>query len=141
MNDHTDQTELNDALDKIPHIGGNTRIDLALEEVKERMFTPENGGREGVKKLVVLVTDGEQTGKEGVDPVSIAKTLGEKGVTILVIGVGDLESSKLSDISGKDNWYLASNFTILTSKEFLDNITIEKCFNKVGEYPEQLCQY
>lgn len=136
LDEHTEQFELNEAIDKIPHIGGSTRIDLALKEVRDNMFKAENGARgDDVKKLVVLVTDGEQSGEGGESPATIAKSIRDGGIPIITIGVGDLETSRLSDIGGDINWYIASNFSTLNSKDFLDSILVEKCPINMGEYP------
>ena len=62
LKDHPGLIDFCEAVDAIRHMGGSTRIDLALLNLKKNMFTKENGGRKGVKKVVVLVTDGVQTG-------------------------------------------------------------------------------
>lgn len=53
------------AVSRIPHEKGNTRIDLALRKAKE-IFHPSNGGRKGIPKILMVLTDGQQTaGEEG----------------------------------------------------------------------------
>lgn len=105
-------------------MNGYTKIDRALRKARN-MFKKKNGGRAGIKKLAILITDGEQTGKG--DPEKAAKDLRDDGIALLVVGVGHLDGNKLTKISGKGNWYLANNFTVLNSKEFIDNMTRATC--------------
>lgn len=125
LNGYKDLTTFNELVDMIRHMNGYTKIDKALRLVKSQMFKKENGGRKGVKKMVVLITDGEQTGRG--NPDQVAKELRDEGVILLVIGVGKLDKKKLEKISGPDNWFLASNFTVLNSKEFVEKMTHSTC--------------
>ena len=46
---------------------------------------------------------------------------------MLVIGIGDLKPLKLNKIAGEGRWHLASDFKVLNSKEFIQNITNTAC--------------
>lgn len=138
LKEHNDLGEFYDAVDNIRHMGGSTRIDLALKEVKENLFTKENGARAGVKKIVILLSDGHQTGKGAKDPTKMAEQLRDDGISVIVIGIGNLDD-KLVKLAGEDNFYLASNFTILTSQDFIENMTKVAC-NRLSKFFLSLSQ-
>ena len=53
------------------------------------MFTPVNGGRLNVPKLVILLTDGSQTqDRHAEDPSVISQELRKSGINIIVVGIG-----------------------------------------------------
>ena len=60
----------------IPLMGFTTRIDRALRLAQKEFYSPENGGRSGVKRMLVLLTDGTQTkSRRAEDPVVIAEEI------------------------------------------------------------------
>ena len=90
MNDHNDIVTFEHAVDAIPLMGFQTRIDRALRLAQNELFAVQNGGRPDVKKLLILLTDGTQTKAEGAeDPGDIAEELVEMGLSIIVIGIGE----------------------------------------------------
>ena len=67
-------------MDHIPLMGLTTRIDRAFRLAQAEMFAAENGGREKVGKLLILLTDGTQTEDVDVeDPADIADELRADG--------------------------------------------------------------
>ena len=62
------------AIDSATFMGSNSRIDKALAEANDNMFSVKNGGRAGVKQVLVIVTDGVSSAS-GVDPFAIAKKI------------------------------------------------------------------
>lgn len=62
LNDFDRLDKFNGAVDKIRHMNGYTKIDRALRLAQKSLFTKQNGGRRNVKQLIILMTDGEQTG-------------------------------------------------------------------------------
>jgi len=63
LNDHDDLYSFSKAVDDIPLMGSITRIDLALRKAQKEMFKVQNGARDGIVKILVLLTDGSQTKK------------------------------------------------------------------------------
>ena len=61
MSDHMETDSFRKAVDAIPLMGMTTRIDRALRLSQKELFAPENGGREDVNKMLILLTDGSQT--------------------------------------------------------------------------------
>ena len=60
MRDHMSTESFTDAVNKIPHMGYTTRIDLALKLAKAELFERANGGRDDVPKVLIVITDGSQ---------------------------------------------------------------------------------
>ena len=130
LNDHFNLDDFNQAVDKIPLMGHTTRIDKALRLTQKEMFTAANGGREGVNKIVIVLTDGSQTkDNDSEDPGQVAKELRNMGYTVLAIGIGKgVNSTELADIAGdKNNVYSAATFDDLITTEFLDNVNKKGC--------------
>ena len=96
------------------------------------MFTKQYGGRNNVRKLVVLLTWAEQSESEGFGVAeSIAKSMRDEGIAIIVVGIGNLNTTKLMRLSSEGCSYLI-NIQTLNSKEFIDNMT-QVIFDKIGE--------
>ena len=131
LNDHFNLNDFNKAVDNIPHMNHTTRIDKALRLTKEEMFTVANGGRPGVKKIVIIVTDGSQTttDKDSKDPALVARELRDIGYTVLAIGIGSEANEKeLEEITGdEDHVYSATTFEELITEEFLDRVNKRGC--------------
>ena len=66
------------------HIGGNTDTARALESVSYKILMPEHGARNGVRKVVVLLTDG-LTNREQNYAIQKASFLKGYGVEIFVV--------------------------------------------------------
>ncbi|XP_065653362.1 uncharacterized protein LOC136080515 isoform X2 [Hydra vulgaris] len=130
LNSFTDLSSFNEAVDKIPLMNFTTRIDRALRLAQKDMFTSANGGRVGVSKLIILLTDGSQTpGGDAEDPERIADELRDDGVVILGVGIGSaVNETELSHITGgKKNAYTAATFDSLTDNEFIHKIKNGSC--------------
>ena len=61
MKDHLDTVSFRKAVDAIPLMGMTTRIDRAMRLAQKELFATKNGAREGVTKMLILLTDGSQT--------------------------------------------------------------------------------
>ncbi|XP_023931296.1 matrilin-3-like [Lingula anatina] len=87
LKDHFSREALNKAIDKIQQTKGQTRTDIALQIVREQMFTRENGARIGeVPQIAIVLTDGnsdfeEKTAKQA----ALTKA---KGIKVFAIGIG-----------------------------------------------------
>ena len=130
LNDHTKVSTFNDAVDKIALMGSTTRIDKALRMVQNDMFTIANGGRPGVNKVLIVLTDGSQTQDAGAeDPADIAKELRDKGIRVISIGIGKgVNPTELARIAGdQSNVFSASSFDELVSAKFLDTVNKAGC--------------
>ncbi|XP_070289479.1 collagen alpha-5(VI) chain [Myotis yumanensis] len=95
LNKYFTQKEISDAIDKMSLIGQNTLMGSALTFVDE-YFTLPKGARLGVKKFLILITDGEAQD----DVTKPAKALRDKGVIIICVGVYGAKRTQLEEISG-----------------------------------------
>ena len=141
MNDHQDLSSFNAAVDKIPLMGSTTRIDKALRLTQTEMFSLPNGGRPGVPKVLILLTDGSQTQYVGAEePGEIADELRKDGINILVVGIGQgINRTELVHIAGGDaNAYSAASFDELIGGDFVSKIKDDSC--KAGICAIVCCQ-
>ena len=131
LNDHSSFSSFNDAVDKIPLMGSTTRIDKALRLSQKELFTLPNGGRPGIPKILILLTDGSQTqDADAEDPSVIANEIRSKGIKLLVIGIGaGVDQAELLKLGGneKDNVFTASTFEDLIAAPFIDAVTNSSC--------------
>ncbi|XP_026139557.1 collagen alpha-6(VI) chain isoform X2 [Carassius auratus] len=105
------QDEVEKAIDSITQLTGNTYTGKALSFIS-KYFDKSNGGRPDVPQFLVVITDGEAH-----DAVAApAKAIRDKGVTIFSIGVGQVNTTQLWEISGtQDKVYVERNFEALQS--------------------------
>ena len=130
LNDHFDLASFNDAVEKIPLFGQQTRIDKALRLTQKDMFSIANGGRPGVNKIVIVLTDGSQTNdKDAEDPGFVAGELRDMGYTVLAIGIGKgVNETELVHIAGdKKHVYSAATFEELVGSSFLNQVINSSC--------------
>ncbi|KAJ7370525.1 hypothetical protein OS493_031808 [Desmophyllum pertusum] len=106
---------------KIPHQRGMTYIDRAMRLANEEVFTYKDGMRVDVRKVALVMTDGEQTvNKNSKRPVNevlaeAAQLLKDKNVHIISLGIGKrVNKSSLETIAtGKNDVYHAKTFSAL----------------------------
>ncbi|XP_065653360.1 collagen alpha-6(VI) chain-like isoform X2 [Hydra vulgaris] len=130
LNSFSDLSSFNAAVDSIPLMGLTTRIDRALRLAQNQMFTLENGGRIGVTKLIILLTDGSQTsGGDAEDPDMIADELRKENFVIIGVGIGSqVNQTELIHISGgQANAYSAATFDTLKDNDFIHKIKNSSC--------------
>ena len=135
LDDFFDFTSFGNAVDKIPLMGSLTRIDRSLRLAQKELFALGNGGRPGIPKLLILLTDGSQTLEAGAeDPAKIADELRASGIKTLVVGIGQgVNNTELARISGaQKNAFTADSFDELIESEFVNNIVTESC--NVGKF-------
>uniref|UniRef100_A0A452STM3 Collagen alpha-5(VI) chain n=1 Tax=Ursus americanus TaxID=9643 RepID=A0A452STM3_URSAM len=128
LNKYFTQNEISDAIDRMSLIDENTLTGNALISV-DQYFTPARGARIGVKKFLILITDGEA--QDAVrDP---AKALRDKGVVIFSVGVYGANRTQLEEISGDGNLvFQVENFDDLKtieSKLIFRVCTLHDCKN------------
>ncbi|XP_066207939.1 collagen alpha-5(VI) chain [Saccopteryx leptura] len=95
LNQYSTQKQCSDAIDRMSPIGQNTLTGEALTSIDE-YFTHPKGARPGIKKFLILITDGEAQD----DVRGPALALRGKGVTIFSVGVYGANRTQLEEISG-----------------------------------------
>lgn len=129
--------DFNDAVSKIPHYKYQTRIDKALRVANDELFNEKNGMRPGVKKVVILLTDGKQQppatrldGREKVFPPEVvAGALHNRDIPIQAIGIGSrVDEKQLQSITrSPESVYLVDSFDDLVNDDFLRRIAGTTC--------------
>ena len=117
--DHSTYGSFANAVQRLRHERGYTRIDLALEKAYLDVFGSRGKSRFLVPKIAFVLTDGEQT-KTG-DELSLEEVsdrLKKKGVRVISIGIGKrVDKSQLTVIaSSEKDVVIAESFDGLVSE-------------------------
>lgn len=125
LKDFQSADRFNNAVDRIRFKAGWTRTDRALKAA-HAMFRTAHGGRRGVKKVVILLTDGESTGPK---PFGQARKLRQLGYTIVAIGIGKkIGFNELARITGnRKNVFTVKSFAKLNSQSFIHKVDAAAC--------------
>ena len=76
-------------MDSIPFMSSYTRMDKALRLAQKEFFATANGGRKNIPKIIIMLTDGLQKQRKGVEnPSEIAKEIRKDGIHTIVVGIG-----------------------------------------------------
>uniref|UniRef100_A0A8C6WN41 von Willebrand factor A domain containing 2 n=1 Tax=Neogobius melanostomus TaxID=47308 RepID=A0A8C6WN41_9GOBI len=104
----------------------------ALLHIHSSVLTVAKGARPGVNKAVVVLTDGSS----GEDAVVPAQKLRDNGVSVFVIGIGDVQRERLLPIAGSEERLIpVSSYEDL--KYFEDVLVQMVC---TGKKPVNLCK-
>ena len=116
LNRYRDRESLLTAIGNVPIYGGDTNIAAALRTAREDMFTPLNGSRPDVPKILILLTDGTANFEQP-NTVPEATLTKEANITIYTVGVThEVDEDQLREIaSTPEYFFFASNFTQLNS--------------------------
>uniref|UniRef100_A0A669CR94 Collagen type XII alpha 1 chain n=1 Tax=Oreochromis niloticus TaxID=8128 RepID=A0A669CR94_ORENI len=91
LNEHHTRPALLRAIGSMPYKGGNTNTGDALDYVLRNAFSEAAGARNGLPKVLVIITDGKSE-----DPVaSYAKQLRSTGVEIFVLGIQQADEEEM----------------------------------------------
>uniref|UniRef100_A0A3Q4MGK4 Collagen alpha-1(XII) chain n=1 Tax=Neolamprologus brichardi TaxID=32507 RepID=A0A3Q4MGK4_NEOBR len=91
LNEHQNRPALLRAIGSMPYKGGNTNTGDALDYVLRNAFSEASGARNGLPKVLVIITDGKSE-----DPVaSYAKQLRSTGVEIFVLGIQQADEEEM----------------------------------------------
>lgn len=134
LNKYISQSEISDAIDRMPHIGQTTMTGSALTFVSQ-YFSPAKGARPNVRKFLILITDGEA--HDIVKDPAVA--LRQEGIIIYSVGVFGSNVTQLEEISGRpDMVFYVENFDILQHIE--DDLVFGICSPREGR-PGHSCQW
>lgn len=59
--DHMNQSTFSTIVRQLPFAAGGTRFDKAIKLAAENVFTEESGARPGVPRVMIILTDGQQS--------------------------------------------------------------------------------
>ena len=119
LNTYTTLAGILAAIDRIQWKDQNTYTHHALRVMREEMFTKQNGSRDGVPHIAIVMTDGMSSPEIAKYTAPEAKKAREANITIFVIGVGtEVSMSELKDIaSSPPDQYIfrVENFGVLNT--------------------------
>ena len=87
---NSEYTEKRDILNAIgiTEIGHETRIAAGLRTIRDKVYTTQNGDRDGTPNVCILLSDGRAT-KEADRTIEEARLTRGRGITIISVGIGD----------------------------------------------------
>lgn len=82
--------EFEEAVDRIKHTKGRTRLDKALKLASSQLFTSSGGSRSGKRKIMIILTDGRQSKDFDTVPLTQAVLpLRQLGVRTFAVAIGN----------------------------------------------------
>ena len=130
FSDYQNVKDFQRAVQALPLMKSTTRIDKALKLAYNDMFNAANGMRPNVPKILVLLTDGEQThDHDAILPSEAVKPFHKAGIKVIVIGIGSgvKQDELLTIVKSPEDLYFAETFDELKSDSFVKNITDATC--------------
>ena len=130
LRDCNDIVSFSNAVDALSLNSSTSRIDRALRRAQKDLFTPENGGRLHVRKLLVLLIDVTQhAAAYSENPGVISDELREIGVSVIVIGIGNNTDIRVLDyLAGGDRKaFLIKSFDELSAEDFVIQLKEKAC--------------
>ncbi|XP_063818617.1 von Willebrand factor A domain-containing protein 2 [Pseudophryne corroboree] len=100
LDTHETGSSLLHAINQATYLGGSPSTGSALLHVHDEVMTIQKGARPGVKKAVIVITDGR--GAE--DAAVPAQKLRDNGISVFTIGIGKIQRSSLLRIAGLDKF-------------------------------------
>ena len=102
MNDYGQvKQDVVEAIRRVPYRGNWTQTQAALRLVYERAFQRQNGDRDGVPNVAVVVSDGNSNVFSELTPVQAA-VCRSNGIRMVAVGLGDLVNiAELSMIASR----------------------------------------
>ena len=77
------------AVDRMPYLRGQTRIDKALHLAYSELLSNKGGSRKGVAKVIIVLTDGKQSQVPSrIDIQKAVAPLLSAGIRVFAVGVG-----------------------------------------------------
>lgn len=128
FSDHASNVDFNAAVDVLPYLGGETRIDKALQLASTELLTERSGARVGVAKVVILVTDGRQSrAPDGVELQKAVEPILSAGVRLFALGIGTEVNEKELQliVERKDDVILVPSYDGLATR--MRQLSIATC--------------
>ncbi|KAK0047864.1 FMRFamide receptor [Biomphalaria pfeifferi] len=113
FNQFTNNSQVAQALLKIPYLSQSTHTAQALDYARTNSFTAAQGARPNAGKIAVVITDGNS--QNAAETAAAAARLKQSGVTVIAVGVGSsISQTELKAIaSGDSNVFNVNNYSVL----------------------------
>ncbi|NXV50694.1 CO6A6 protein, partial [Uria aalge] len=121
LNTYSTKRDILHAIERISPLQSTTLTGEALKFML-KYFQASSGSRHAVKKILILITDGESQDEVG----GPARGLRQTGISIYSVGVFNANKTQLEEISGKrERVFYVENFDILS--QINNNLVFEMC--------------
>nr|XP_019938484.1 PREDICTED: von Willebrand factor A domain-containing protein 2 [Paralichthys olivaceus]XP_019938485.1 PREDICTED: von Willebrand factor A domain-containing protein 2 [Paralichthys olivaceus] len=114
------------------YVGGVASTGSALLHIHSDVLTVAKGARPGVNKAVVVLTDGSGGG----DAVVPAQKIRDNGVSLFVIGIGDVQREKLLQIAGSEEHMIS--VPMYEDLKYFEDVLVQMLCSEVKK-PVNLC--
>ncbi|XP_008311990.1 von Willebrand factor A domain-containing protein 2 isoform X4 [Cynoglossus semilaevis] len=112
--------------------GGAASTGAALLHIHSHVLTVAKGARPGVNKAVVVLTDGSGAG----DAVVPAQKIRDNGVSLFVVGTGDVQREKLLQVVGSEEHMItAPSYEDL---KYFEDVLVQMLCSEIKK-PVNLC--
>ncbi|XP_076616750.1 von Willebrand factor A domain-containing protein 2 [Chaetodon auriga] len=115
------------------YMGGVASTGTALLHIHSNVLTVAKGARPGVNKAVVVVTDGSG----GEDAVVPAQKIRDNGVSLFVIGIGDVQKERLLQIAGSEDHMISVPF--YEDLKYFEDVLVQMLCSE-AKMPVNLCK-
>ena len=124
----TNRKQFEEAVDRVLHIKGRTRLDKALKLASAQLFTASGGTRPDKRKIMIILTDGRQS--QDPDTVALQDAilpLKELGVKIYAVAIGsEVDLDELHQMTdSKEEVFPVSDFADLAN--MANDIALKSC--------------
>lgn len=124
----TDRKEFEEAVDRVTHTKGRTRLDKALKLASAHLFTASGGTRPDKRKIMIILTDGRQS--QDPDTVALQDAvlpLKQLGVKIYAVAIGsEVDLNELHQMTdSKEEVFPVSDFDDLAN--MANDIALKSC--------------
>jgi len=128
LKDNETPKQFREAVESSKYIGYRTRIDLGFKLAEEKVFNEGKGARPDVKKIIILLTDGQQNPRR-YDPVLASQKLFNDGVNIYAVGIGKyINHDQLVSITrDRSRVFTVDTFKALESPKFVGDVAKGLC--------------
>ena len=123
-----DRKEFEQAVERIKHTKGRTRIDKALKLASSQLFTSSGGSRSGKRKIMIILTDGRQSQDFDTVPLKEAVLpLRQLGVRIFAVAIGnEVDLKELYNVTERnEDVFPVSDFADLAN--MANDIALKAC--------------
>ncbi|XP_022599080.1 von Willebrand factor A domain-containing protein 2 [Seriola dumerili] len=114
------------------YMGGVASTGTALLHIHSNVLTVAKGARPGVNKAVVVVTDGSG----GDDAAVPAQKMRDNGVSLFVIGIGDVQRQRLLQIAGSEEHMIS--VPSYEDLKYFEDVLVQMLCSEVKK-PVNLC--
>uniref|UniRef100_UPI0037E98D05 von Willebrand factor A domain-containing protein 2 n=1 Tax=Semicossyphus pulcher TaxID=241346 RepID=UPI0037E98D05 len=115
------------------YTGGVASTGTALLHIHSNVLTVAKGARPGVNKAMVVVTDGSG----GDDAVVPAQKIRDNGVSLFVVGIGDMQKERLLQIAGSEEHMIS--VPSYEDLKYFEDVLVQMLCSEVKK-PVNLCK-